>query len=344
MKTKPTLALRAGLLFASVSLPIFPASAGQPVPVILRPTAGSTATTSPVDIRVSVSGIWEGNFLRIVSDGKALGYAKPLNCIGEWPFPDGSHLSVMDNAVNADIIVDYHPPGGGPMFFFDGAFSSKTRFAGTFTHWNGVDPDPLTGNVTVDFSFTSMGLLNAKISGDSPLGTHTSTGAWSETTTYQFLWNDPPDGGHTLTAVANWTDQGTSQSYNFTSSPVAMTVRIPRAPEIDVEQPKGKRLVDGKGSTNFGKVKVGGKATKTYVIRNTGNADLRNLKIKLKGRNKKDFVVSKPKASSLGAGGKTVFKVKFQPKTTGLRAAALEVRSNDANENPFDIKLKGKGK
>jgi hypothetical protein len=36
--------------------------------------------------------------------------------------------------------------------------------------------------------------------------------------------------------------------------------------------------------------------------------------------------------------------VTFKPKAKGNRNAAIHIRSNDADENPFDIKLTGLGK
>lgn len=342
MKTNPFPILQKGVVITSILFAVSSASGVQPVPVFLKPAAHSTATTSPVDIRIAVDGIENGNFLKVRSNGQAIGYASPLNFYGEWPFTDGSHLSVMTGT--PDVIVDYHPPGGGPMFFFDGKFTSRTHFAGTFTHWNGVDPDPLTGDVTIDFSTSKMGLLNVKIVGDSPLGTHNSGGAWSGSTTYQFLWKNPPNGAHTLSAVANWTDAGTSKTYATESAPLSIQVNIPKVPEISVQQPQGKDLKDGKGATNFGRVKVGRKVGKTFVIKNKGTAKLKGLKVSLNGRSAGDYRITQPKSKQLAPGRKTTFKVAFRPKSKGLKVAAVKVRSNDADENPFDIKLKGKGK
>ena len=84
--------------------------------------------------------------------------------------------------------------------------------------------------------------------------------------------------------------------------------------------------------------------SKTFTIRNTGSAKLTKLAVTINGRHAKDFIVGKPRKASLPPGGSTTFKVTFKPLVAGTRKAAIHIRSNDANENPFDIKLTGKGK
>lgn len=50
-----------------------------------------------------------------------------------------------------------------------------------------------------------------------------------------------------------------------------------------------------------------------------------------------------PGAVSLAPGASTTFKVTFKPTAAGTRKAAIHIESNDADENPFDIKLGGEG-
>lgn len=118
-----------------------------------------------------------------------------------------------------------------------------------------------------------------------------------------------------------------------------------KSPEITVEQPLGKNLVDAKATIGFGTVRLKktGKA-KTFTIRNTGTAQLQNLAVALSGKQAKDFVLTPPKTKALAPGGSTTFKLSFRPKAKGPRRAAIKIRSNDADENPFDIKLTGSGK
>lgn len=114
-------------------------------------------------------------------------------------------------------------------------------------------------------------------------------------------------------------------------------------PEIEVRQPSGTNLTDGVSSKSFGSVAVKSKVAKTFTIRNTGTAILKNLAITKNGKHAKNFTVTKPLATSLSPGASTTFKVTFKPSAKGTRKAAIHVASDDGNENPFDIALTGKG-
>lgn len=118
-----------------------------------------------------------------------------------------------------------------------------------------------------------------------------------------------------------------------------------RAPEIAVEQPKGKGLRDGKAVKKFGSVVVGrGSSRKlTFTIRNSGNSSLNDISVSLKGKHLKDFILIKPKHKTLAPGASTTFKVTFKPIKSGKRNATLKIKSNDKDENPFDIRLTGMG-
>lgn len=114
--------------------------------------------------------------------------------------------------------------------------------------------------------------------------------------------------------------------------------------EIAVQQPRGKNLVDGRSTTNFGKVRVGRKGkAKTYTILNVGVSTLKLLKISKSGPASSSFLVSKPRASKLAPGQSTTFRVAMKPKAKGKLRAAITIRNSDKDENPFDIKLLGRG-
>lgn len=117
-----------------------------------------------------------------------------------------------------------------------------------------------------------------------------------------------------------------------------------KAPEIVVEQPTGTGLTDGTAKKSFGTVKVGKTSTaKTFTIKNTGKASLTGIAITKNGTQAKDFIVSTPSVTSVAPGKSATFTVKFKPTAKGTRNAAIHIKSNDANENPFDIKLTGIG-
>ncbi len=121
------------------------------------------------------------------------------------------------------------------------------------------------------------------------------------------------------------------------------TGKIPLAPEIVVEQPAKNPLADGRSKTNFGKVKLGRKKPILFYVRNTGNSTLTGLATRLMGSHNDDFIVGELPVSSLAPGERTSFKVTFKPNSTGARNAAIRIFSNDSDENPFDLKLTGKG-
>lgn len=124
---------------------------------------------------------------------------------------------------------------------------------------------------------------------------------------------------------------------------IAKATTIPK-PEIDVQQPPGSSLVDGTSKKSFGTVVVGQTgAAKTFTIKNTGTGQLSGLTLMLDGAQAADFIVSSLTKTSLVAGGKTTFTVKFKPSAKKTRTAAIHIKSNDANENPFDIQLTGLG-
>lgn len=121
----------------------------------------------------------------------------------------------------------------------------------------------------------------------------------------------------------------------------------PKKPEIAVTVgKKSKNLRDGR-STNSFQTTVLGATSKvvTFRIKNKGSKKLKNLKVRIRGRHSKDFLlVKKPSGKALAPGKIMIFKVAFLPTKAGNRKAELRISSNDKNENPFNVKLKGKGK
>jgi hypothetical protein len=115
------------------------------------------------------------------------------------------------------------------------------------------------------------------------------------------------------------------------------------SPEIAVQQPAGTDLKDGVSFKSFGSVALKSTLTKTFTIRNNGTANLTGLAISKSGVHAKNFTVKPPLKSSLAPGASTTFKVTFKPSAKGNRKGTIHIKSNDSNENPFDIALTGKG-
>jgi len=112
--------------------------------------------------------------------------------------------------------------------------------------------------------------------------------------------------------------------------------------EIVVNQPMGTNLVDGASKGRFGTVAVGKTgAAKVYTIKNTGFGKLTGLEVSKSGTHGKDFIITQPAKRSLAKGEKTTFTVKFKPSRVGTRKAEIHIKSNDSDENPFDISISG---
>jgi len=116
------------------------------------------------------------------------------------------------------------------------------------------------------------------------------------------------------------------------------------APEIAVEQPAGTDLTDGGATISFGSVNAGSSdAPLSFTVRNTGNADLTGLSLAKTGTHNADYTFGSLGSTTLAPGTSTTFTVTFTPGAPGTRTAAIQIASNDANENPFDINLTGTG-
>lgn len=127
----------------------------------------------------------------------------------------------------------------------------------------------------------------------------------------------------------------------------AVRVKVPAGgfkPEIVVQQPAGSGLVDGKAKRTFGTVKVGrASVAKVFTIRNSGGATLTGLAVSKNGAHARDFITTAPMKTRLLPGESTTFKVTFKPGAKGTRNAAIHIKSNDADENPFDVSVSGLG-
>jgi sugar lactone lactonase YvrE len=114
-------------------------------------------------------------------------------------------------------------------------------------------------------------------------------------------------------------------------------------PEISVEQPVSIALIDGVGSTHFGKVAIGQTAVRSFTIRNEseGGLSLSGLALSVTGAHAADFTTANLGATSLAPGASTTFEVTFHANTDGNRHAIVHLASNDADESSFDIAVNG---
>ncbi len=173
----------------------------------------------------------------------------------------------------------------------------------------------------------------------------TSSPDGSGNVTYRFGPFLPGNGDYTAFSTGQleaMLGTGSGDAFFFQGVSVSAPV-IPSTPEIGV-QLGTTALTDGKSTTSFGTVKVGKKgAAKTYTIKNSGNAVLSGLGVTIIGPHRKDFLLAPPAKNSLAGGASIPFKITFKPGAKGPRTATIQIKSNDANESPFDIKVSGTG-
>jgi hypothetical protein len=105
-------------------------------------------------------------------------------------------------------------------------------------------------------------------------------------------------------------------------------------------------LTDNTGTQDFGSVNVGSSsAAQTFTIRNDGTADLTGIAVtKAVTGNPGDFTLNTTGTlTTLAPNATTTFTVTFSPAASGARSAVINIASNDADENPFEINVGGTG-
>jgi len=113
-------------------------------------------------------------------------------------------------------------------------------------------------------------------------------------------------------------------------------------PQIAVETPLGANL-ETSSPVNFGFTVATSPVALSFVIKNTGNANLELPPLSLTGTATADFSMTGPLLTSIPEGGNTTVTVKFTPTAGGERNATLEIRSNDPDKTVFTLELSGTG-
>jgi phosphodiesterase/alkaline phosphatase D-like protein len=203
------------------------------------------------------------------------------------------------------------------------------------------------GSASSDFTFTVRNLGTGALSGlgigksgpnssdftvGSP-GAATLTPGASTTFTVSFA----PGGAGTRTAVIHLASNDADENpFDIELTGTGL------APVIAVEQPVGSSLTNSSASIHFGSIDIGSASGAfTFTVRNLGTTDLSGLLVSKNGANSGDFTVANPGTTNLTPGTSTTFTVTFTPGAAGARTAAIQLASNDPNNNPFNINLTG---
>ncbi len=112
--------------------------------------------------------------------------------------------------------------------------------------------------------------------------------------------------------------------------------------KLEQDWPTDLVLADG-ASLNFGTVTLGSAVdTRFYTITNTGTGTLTGLIVTVDGAASADYAFSYLPSSTLAPGATTNFGLRFNPKATGTRTAALHLSTAQIT-NPIDVSLTGTG-
>jgi hypothetical protein len=217
---------------------------------------------------------------------------------------------------------------GGTLKNFGKALTNGKGILKTFTIRNSGKAD-LTG---ISVTLTGMNPTDFQVTGPSV----TSLAAGGETS-FTVLFK-PSSSGYRRASLHILSNDSDESSFDI---PLIGTGIAP-APEIVIQQPVGTNRGDGRSKITFDPVMVGKTGiARLFTIKNTGTADLTGLAVSISGMQKADFVVGSLAKTRLAPGESTSFNITFKPKKAGMRNAVIHVSNNDADENPYDIKLTG---
>ena len=121
---------------------------------------------------------------------------------------------------------------------------------------------------------------------------------------------------------------------------------VPPMPEIELELvgPEANTALTNEADTvPFDTVEVSSTTTKTFLIKNTGTADLENIQVSLDlgDPDHEQFSVTQPTENSIAPDGSRTFTATYAPNGAGSHTATLRVESNDGDESTFSVELTG---
>jgi hypothetical protein len=230
-------------------------------------------------------------------------------------FSQAHSVALVDSSVNFGLVAL-------------GASLSKT-----FTIRN-TGPDPLTissvnmsGGDSASFTVNTAGMLTTiPANGSTIFSVSFVPGTLGQKhTTLRIVNNDP--------------DTGTFYVH-LTGLAVAPEIAVFTGANTDAANQRTNNV----GTNVFANTAVGaGSAAQTFTIQNVGSTNLTGLALSKAGANTSDFTMSALGATTLPPNATTTFTVTFAPTATGTRSAVVNIASNDGNENPFSIQVRGLG-
>ena len=139
---------------------------------------------------------------------------------------------------------------------------------------------------------------------------------------------------------------------NDCATSTAATLTVFQVPVISVVDASNNAITNGgaysnANNTDFGlRCLTGATQSKTYTIKNTGQANLTlsgSPLAVLGGPDASQFSITTQPTSPIAPGGSTTFTVLFDPNTGGAKDAKITLTSNDATNSSYVINIHGIG-
>lgn len=240
---------------------------------------------------------------------------------------------------NPDIRTDFggnYVSGGGNLIgnvgAVTGAFIATNDQAGTSASPISAGLAPLAdngGNTDTHALLTGSTALNAGITAGLPADTFDL------------------DGDLDITEAIPFDQRGTGFTRVYGAAvDIGAYESLPAVPEIAVFDGTSTAPVDERsddaGITSVGSAVTGTTgATLTFTIQNKGTATLNLGTVTIAGPDASQFSVTQPLSTTLVANTSTTFTATFVPTTRGIKDGIVQIASDDADENPFRINLRG---
>jgi len=223
-----------------------------------------------------------------------------------------------------------------------GAFSGNFSMSGAVDEvriWNrALCQTEIQNNMNCEIATTATGLI---------ANYHFNQGVGYGSNLTTTLVTDVSGSANTGTLV-NFAFTGTLSNWIATSTVTTGSSCAPiSVPEINVLG-NAVTIVDGDiipsltDHTSFGAICIGTTVTRSYTVQNAGFANLTVASITMSGTDATLFTVGAlTPASPILPGSQAIFTVNFNPTTSGVKNATINIINNDCNESPYDYAVTG---
>ncbi|MFM9988835.1 choice-of-anchor D domain-containing protein, partial [Flavobacterium sp.] len=241
------------------------------------------------------------------------------------------------------------------------AFNGTLAANITASKWYTYD---VTSDATVSFNVSSLNIVSrvSNITGSPSVSVQFSIGGGAKTVIGSFTPTTTATTYTLPTAIA----VGASQTLNIfiipnTLTAAGTTCRVENntsitltttpsgpAPEINVTG-NGNTILTGDvlptttDFTDFGNVNIGSSVADSFVVENTGTANLTVSSVVISGANASDFVVTTSPVGTIASAGNSGLEITFTPSALGLRNATVTINNNDSNEAAYTFAIVGNG-